>query len=190
MKFVLPIVLLAIIIGCSTSQPPPETAAEEEFPEQELFGAKISFYTDDRLATLIEAGHVLQYDKQNLIILDSGVVADFFDELGRQRTRIWADSGTATETTRNLNAFGNVVARSDSGEQLETDWLRYDHAQGMIYADGRVKISTPTDTIYGTGFRADKNLRNWTVDRPTGRTLRDRPARTATESSVQDTPLP
>ncbi|MBK6765889.1 MAG: hypothetical protein IPG71_06035 [bacterium] len=39
-----------------------------------------------------------------------------------------------------------------------------------------VKISTPTDTIYGTGFRADKNLKNWTVEQPTGTTLRERPA--------------
>ncbi|MCB9366898.1 MAG: LPS export ABC transporter periplasmic protein LptC [Calditrichaeota bacterium] len=186
MKRVLQALLLFGVLGCSSTPPPPEQPAEEEYPEQELSRAKISFYTNDRLATLIDAGHVLQYEKQNLIILDSGVVADFFDEFGTQRTRIWADSGTASETTRNLNAFGNVVARSDSGEQLETDWLRYENATGMIFAEGKVKISTPTDTIYGTGFRADKNLKNWTVDHPTGRTLRDRPVRTLEEETRPD----
>jgi hypothetical protein len=30
---------------------------------------------------------------------------------------------------------------------------------------GPVKISTPTDTIYGTGFQAlTRGLKNWTVD--------------------------
>lgn len=170
---------LILCFGCSTPSPPPQTPAEEVYPEQELFGARISFYTEDRLATLIDAGRVLQFEKQNLIILDSGIVADFFDEQGNQRTRIWADSGTASETSRNLNAFGHVVAVSDSGERLETDVLRYDHAQGLIFADGPVKISTPTDTIYGTGFRADKNLRNWTVLDPSGVTLRDRPSKSS-----------
>ncbi len=75
-----------------------------------------------------------------------------------------------------------MVALSDSGEQLETEILRYDHAKGMIFADGNVKISTPTDTIYGTGFKADKNLKNWTVEQPTGRTLRERPT-----SAIPDT---
>lgn len=184
MKFVWAVVWLIIVVGCSTTAPPPETPVEEEYPEQEMFNARISFYSEDRLATLIEAGHVLQYEKQNLIILDSGIVADFFDEEGRKRTRIWADSGTASENTRNLNAYGHVVALSDSGEQLETEILRYDHAKGMIFADGNVKISTPTDTIYGTGFKADKNLKNWTVEQPTGRTLRERPTSTNPDSMV------
>ncbi len=166
---------LFLSLGCSAPPPPPQTPVEEVFPEQELFGAKISFYSEDRLATVIDAGRVLQFEKQNLIILDSGIVADFYDEFGNQRTRIWADSGTASEASRNLNAYGNVVAVSDSGERLETNILRYDNAQGLIYADGPVKISTPTDTIFGTGFRADKNLKNWTVLDPSGRTLRDRP---------------
>ncbi len=170
---------LFLSYGCSTTPPPPQTPVEEVFPEQELFGAKISFYTEDRLATVIDAGRVLQYEKQNLIILDSGIVADFYDEFGNQRTRIWADSGTASEASRNLNAYGNVIAVSDSGERLETNILRYDNAQGLIYADGPVKISTPTDTIYGTGFRADKNMKNWTVLDPSGRTLRDRPTKSA-----------
>jgi hypothetical protein len=66
--------------GCSAPPPPPDTPAEEVFPEQELFRAKISFYSEDHLATVIDAGHVLQFEKQSLIILDSGIVADFFDD--------------------------------------------------------------------------------------------------------------
>ncbi len=77
MKLVWVMVWLIIVVGCSKTEAPPQTPVEEEYPEQEMFTAKISFYTEDRLATLIEAGHVLQYEKQNLIILDSGIVADF-----------------------------------------------------------------------------------------------------------------
>jgi len=177
--------LLYLMAGCSTPPAPPETPAETEYPEQELFTARISFYTDDRLATVIDAGRVIQFEKQNVIILDSGIVADFFDENGMHRTRIWADSGTASETSRNLNAFGHVVAVSDSGERLETDILKYDHSRGLIFADGPVKIATTTDTIYGTGFRADRNLKNWTVLDPSGVTARERPTRpVATDSTT------
>lgn len=185
MRLVFAVAWLALVLGCSKTAEPPQTAAEQEYPEQEMFGARISFYTEDRLATVIEAGRVIQYEKQNLIILDSGIVADFFDEYGTPRTRIWADSGTAHENTRNLNAYGHVVARSDSGEQLETEILRYDNTRGLILADGPVKISTPTDTIYGLGFRADKNLKNWKVDQPTGTTLRERPGATTPADTVR-----
>ncbi|MBK6765890.1 MAG: hypothetical protein IPG71_06040 [bacterium] len=97
MKFLFAVAWIALTIGCSKTAAPPQSAAELEYPEQEMFGARISFYTEDRLATVIEAGQVIQYEKQNLIILDSGIVADFFDEFGTMRTRIWADSGTAQE---------------------------------------------------------------------------------------------
>jgi hypothetical protein len=131
-KLAFSLALAAVLYSCSTQAPLPATDAVTEYPEQEMFDARISFFTDDRLATVIDAGRVIQYEKQNLIILDSGIVADFLDETGRKRTRIWADSGTASEASRNLNAFGHVVAVSDSGERLETDILRYDHASKMI----------------------------------------------------------
>ena len=186
MKLAFALALAALLYSCSTQTPLPATEAVTEYPEQELFGAQISFFTEDRLATVIDAGRVLQYEKQNLIILDSGIVADFFDEAGRKRTRIWADSGTASEATRNLNAFGHVIAVSDSGERLETEILRYDHSIKMIRADGPVKISTPTDTIYGTGFIADRNLKNWTIEQPEGRTFRDRPSHAQPDSTQSD----
>jgi len=84
--------------------------------------------------------------------------------------------------------MGNVVAKSDSGQMLETSQLRWDNKTRHVRSDVRVKLSTPTDTIYGIGFLADEHLRNWRIDRPQGLTFREREPRSR-EDSIGNSPL-
>jgi LPS export ABC transporter protein LptC len=166
--------LLFILSGCTRlSPPPPEGPPVEEFPEQELYDAEIKFFSNDRLQTVLTAGRVRKFQQRHVILLDSGVIVNFFDETGKHTTTLWADSGTANETTKAMEARGHVVAVSDSGERLETSVLRWDDKTRRVATDAAVKISTPTDTLYGIGFRSDQNLRNWTIDKPQGVTFRD-----------------
>jgi LPS export ABC transporter protein LptC len=176
MRFLLLAAALTVVmfIGCTElSQPSPETEETAELPEQELYEATITFYKEDMLSTILKAGRIRKYQKSQTVMMDSGIVVDFYNELGAHATTLWADSGNANERTQHLIASGHVVAVSDSGERLETSVLRWDPITRRIISDAAVKISTPSDTIYGTGFVSDQNLKNWTIERPEGVTFRD-----------------
>jgi LPS export ABC transporter protein LptC len=188
------LLLAAILLfGCSPLREPPSDPAEsEELPEQELFDATITFYQQDKLSTVLKAGRIRKYEKKYTVLMDSGIVCDFYDENGEHTMTLWADSGRANERTRNMIATGNVVAVSDSGQQLESSVLRWDQATRRIICDAPVKISSPTDTLYGTSFVSDQHLKNWTLERPEGITFRERPPTVegpdsvAVDSSVTD----
>jgi LPS export ABC transporter protein LptC len=190
MRFLLFAAAIAIVTfsGCTKlQQPAPDLGESVELPEQELYNATITFYKDDKLSTILKAGQIRKYQQKQTVMMDSGIVVDFFDEFGRHATTLWADSGNANERTQNLFASGHVVAISDSGERLETSVLRWDPVTRRIISDAAVKISTPTDTIYGSGFVSDQNLKNWTIERPEGITFRDLSKESFGTSSLVDT---
>lgn len=178
MNRLLCIVALVSFCGCArigetTSQPP----ADGERPQQELFDATIKFYDKDRISAVLQAGRIRKFERTSQVLLDSGVVMDFFGEDGRHTSTLWADSGRTDELRKDMVAMGNVIARSDSGDMLETNELRWDNKSRQVRSNVDVKLSTRTDTIYGTGFVSDEHLRNWHVDNPVGSSYRERERR-------------
>ncbi|RQV95773.1 LPS export ABC transporter periplasmic protein LptC [bacterium] len=180
----------ALIASCAELQQPPSDPAESvELPEQELYDATITFYQEDKLSSILQAGRIRKFEKKQTILMDSGIIVDFFDENGRHATSLWADSGRADERTRDLLASGHVIAISDSGQRLESSVLRWDQKTRRIISDAPVKIATLTDTIYGSGFVSDQHLKNWTIERPEGKTFRERP-RTVLSPASPDPSIP
>jgi LPS export ABC transporter protein LptC len=181
------IAAISLMTGCTKLEQPPSDPTESvELPEQELYDATITFYQEDKLSSILKAGRIRKYEEKQTILMDSGIVVDFYDENGKHSTTLWADSGNANERTRNLFASGHVIAVSDSGERLESSVLRWDQATRRIISDAPVKIATLTDTIYGSGFVSDQHLKNWTIERPEGVTFRERPKDVFEQSSSAD----
>jgi len=184
------LVALALLCGCARiSESPDQPPADGERPQQELFDATIKFYDKDRISAVLQAGRIRKFERTSQVLLDSGVVMDFFGEDGRHTSTLWADSGRTDELRKDMVAMGNVIARSDSGDRLETHELRWDNKSRQVRSNVNVKLSTRTDTIYGTGFVSDEHLRNWHVDDPVGSSYRERErrARPNAEFTLPDT---
>ena len=161
-------------VGCTQiSSPPAGEPSPGEMPEQELFHSTIHFYQDDKLTGTLQAGRIRKYIKRSTVLLDSGVVMEFYDDQGKRTTVLTSDSGRADETRRDMIATGHVVARSDSGQTLESEQLRWENRTRKIVSDVNVKLTTQTDTIYGEGFVSDEHLKNWQITHPTGKTFRE-----------------
>ena len=171
--------IMLSVAGCQEiSGPRGEDPEPGERPEQELFDATIHFYQDDRLSGTLQAGRIRKYTKRATVLLDSGVVMEFFNQQGQRTTVLTSDSGRVNETKRDMVATGHVVARSDSGQVLETEELKWDNRLRKIISDVNVTLTTETDTIYGVGFTADEHLQNWQIRQPTGKTFREFERRT------------
>ncbi|MBU0507559.1 LPS export ABC transporter periplasmic protein LptC [bacterium] len=172
-----------LLAGCTQlTEPAKETTPGANLPQQELYEATITFYQNDRISGVLKAGRIRKFERTSLVLLDSGVVMDFFNEQGLHTSTLWADSGRTDEVRKDMVAMGNVIAQSDSGEMLETTELRWDNTSRQVRSNVRVKLSTPTDTLYGIGFVSDEHLRNWRIDRPYGLTFREQERRIARDS--------
>jgi len=191
---VLAVVLLGVLAGCTKiSGPPTGEVSKTEIPQQEFYDATITFYQGDKINGVLQAGRIRKFEKSATILLDSNVVMDFYNEQGEHTTKLWADSARTDESRKDMIAMGHVIAKSDSGQTLHTDELRWDNRSRQIRSVSRVRLETPTDTINGIGFVSDEHLKNWQITQPTGLTFRDLSKsvpRDSSRSARTDTALP
>ena len=65
------------------------------------------------------------------------------------------------------SAFGNVVVQNViKQETMETDTVYWDRAEGEIYTDCYVRMSSPDGFMQGYGMRSDERARNSIILRP------------------------
>jgi hypothetical protein len=63
----------------------------------------------------------------------------------------------------------NVLVVNAKGEQLKSDEIIWDENQHRFYSNKLVILTHPNGTtLYGTGFWADENLKNYNIDQATG----------------------
>jgi LPS export ABC transporter protein LptC len=187
-RTVLAAACLLFLAGCTKiSAPPTGDPAKTEAPQQEFYGATITFYQGDKPNGILQAGRIRKFEKSATILLDSGVVMDVYNEQGQHTTKLWADSARTDENRKDMIAMGHVIAKSDSGETLLSDQLRWDNRTRHIRSDTQVKLMTKTDTINGVGFDSDEHLKNWRILQPTGRTFRDLSKAVPRDTTQRDT---
>lgn len=161
---------LLLISACRKEKPSaPLEGQKVEIPDQEGWNSRVHATKNGRPEAIVEYGHMKRFSNRKKVFFDEGVAVDFYDLNGRKRSRLDADSGEMNEATNDITAFGHVVVVSDTGITVYSERLGYRQATGKIYSDADVVlISTRGDTLYGTGFESDTQLRNWRIKKPSG----------------------
>jgi LPS export ABC transporter protein LptC len=62
-----------------------------------------------------------------------------------------------------VEAKKNVVVINEKNEKLNTEHLIWNEKTKKIYSDEFVKITTPDEIIYGTGFEADQDFSRYKI---------------------------
>ncbi len=164
-------VVFAGVMSCHKEKPETDEllGEEKEAPDQEGWNSKVTATRNGRLEAVVEYGHMARYSKQKRVFFDEGVAVDFYDAYGRPRSRVTASTGELYEATNDIIAIGHVVVHSDTGVTVWTERLGYRQASGKIYSEVDVMLVTDKgDTLYGTGFESDTQLRQWEIKRPRG----------------------
>lgn len=176
MKITLQIFFLVLIsfvyfTGCSDRSVKPKVVQlkTRELPDQESWNSKIVFSDSGIVKAILRAGHIAVYSSRNETILDGGISVDFYDREGFHTSVLTAERGKVDDVTQDLYAYGNVVARSDSGVVLKTEELRWINSRRKIVTDKYVEIISPTEEIYGYGLESDQSLKDYVIFKVSGR---------------------
>ena len=159
--------------GCSSPTSAGTGETSEGRPDQESWEVTISMTDAGLQRAIVQAGHLEKFNDRLYILLDQKVEVDFFDMEEKHTSRLTSQLAEVDEKSDFMRAIQNVVVKSDSGVTLFTDTLSWDHAQGTIYTDDSVMITTEKqDTLYGIGFESDVQMEHWKILRPSGVTNR------------------
>ncbi len=142
-------------------------------PDQESWGVTILLTNEGVMRAKIKSGHLEKFNEREFVLLDSNIIADFFDKNEKHTSRLTSLSAEINEGSNNMKAFGQVIAVSDSGISLYTDTLIWNSKEEKMTTDDPIMLTTELqDTIYGIGFESDSNLKNWKILQPSGVTNR------------------
>jgi LPS export ABC transporter protein LptC len=172
----LSVLLLALTAGPACTQKGdggPAANSPERFPIQEGWNSKIIISRAGLTQAVVRYGHMIKYEKTDVILFDQGIDVDFFDEQGMHSSHLISDRGEYNEKTEDVTGMGSVHVLSDSGMTLDTEMLHWDNARGRIYSDSLVIMTTADqDTLYGFGFESNADLTRRVIRRPWGKTKR------------------
>jgi len=163
-------IIALAVIGCEEKVKPSVLSGVSgmQLPSQESWNSTITFSDSGTVKAIVQAGHIYAYDNSTVTHLDSGVIVDFFDEVGLHTTTLTSRHAVVDEGTNNLEATGNVIVRSDSGTVVYTEKMFWDNKRQLIHSPEFVRIVSPKERLQGTGFESDHNLRNYRIFKVTG----------------------
>jgi LPS export ABC transporter protein LptC len=102
-------------------------------------------------------------------VFPKGFFIDIYDEAGKRKTEIKADSGHFLSEHGLYLMIGDVKVSNFTQQQiLETPILYWDERFREIYTDTVLKITTPKEIINGVGLRAKQDFSQYKIGRPTG----------------------
>ncbi|MCH7866172.1 MAG: LPS export ABC transporter periplasmic protein LptC [Myxococcales bacterium] len=146
------IVLLALALAAATSADPT--------PSLDVEGMTFVASREDGDAVILHAEHA-RFDtkakKAYLLVVDATIPSKSEQSGFTMR----CDSGVVDLESNDFEAIGNVKGQADSGEIFQTDWVRYDHANGILFTESPVLITDGGTTIRGGGFRYDVSERRF-----------------------------
>jgi LPS export ABC transporter protein LptC len=173
------LLLVLFLCGACGEKGVERAAVREErtLPAQETKVRKWVEYRGGRKSWEFRGGDVRFFEEPERVESD-GVVVDFYDGEEKYLSTLTATSGTIDRKTSDMEVKGNVVLENREGTRLETDWMRWDNEDELVYTDAFVTLIREKRRITGYGLRADPGLKNaeilrdvvaFTVEGPGGR---------------------
>jgi LPS export ABC transporter protein LptC len=97
-----------------------------------------------------------------------GVWVDFFDANQQRTSQLTAKYAEYKEMEKIIELRDSIELWNYKNERLETEQLIWNEATSRIYTDKFVKITTPTQTIWGYGFSSNMEFTAWEMDSVSG----------------------
>lgn len=133
---------------------------QERAEEVEILYSKEG-HTKAKLSTK-SFSHV-QNAKPFYIEMRKGLRVEFYDDSLRTSTVLTAKYGKMFEENGNVLVRDSVVVVNSKSEQLQTEELVWNEKAQKFYTEKFVKISTPTQVIYGDGLESNQTFTEYQI---------------------------
>ena len=167
-----PAILLFGLVVCSFSCHSVEQLDSEEssaeIVENEIWEPLVILTRGEKKMIRAKSKKLFKNNNESALLVGN-VEIDFFNDMGKHISMLYADSARIDERNNDLKANGNVYVVSDSGYTLSTQQIIWDNSYEMILAEDSIMFTTTEgDTLYGVGFESDSDLEEWRIFKPFG----------------------
>lgn len=176
--FFLSLLLTAALSACSELSHDQAAKVDEALSDSltsttESWGVDMDIVEDGFKKMHLTGSYAATYTTQdsNSTRIKGPVNIQLYDTTGTITT--WARSNRAIYNADEaiFELFGNVKVRTATNRHLESEYLKWMQSDDQITTPKFVIITTPTDSIAGTGFEGTTDLTNYTIHEPKGQVL-------------------
>jgi LPS export ABC transporter protein LptC len=127
-------------------------------PSMSAKNIEVIFSENGRLQAKLNSPLLHRYEGDKPYLeFPQGFRIEMYDSLRRPATTITGKYGKQDQSTRVMEAKGNVVVRNElEKKQLDTEHLTWDENRQLIFSDVAVKITTPDKVLFGSGIKANE----------------------------------
>lgn len=158
-------------------QLPDLQAVRAQEPRSELYDFEYLFTEMGKPKALLKAPYARDFyrleNQETEIHLPNGMEITFFDSSGAESSRMTARQGTLFQNKGFAEAVGQVVWTNQKQERLETERLRWFRQLNQVSTPEFVKITTPTDVLFGDSLVANLNFSTYRIFKIRGQFMLD-----------------
>ncbi len=130
---------------------------------------EIHYSVQGNLKAKITAPEVINHESEDAYSeFPKGVKLYSFDEALKTTSQLTANYGIFYPKKEEMLVRDNVVIVNTKGEMLNTEELTWKRKEEKIYSDKFVRITTPEEIIYGTGFEAKQDFSDYIIKNISG----------------------
>lgn len=142
-----------------------------ERPTQKSKDIVILYSDSTRLQAVLKAREMVSYEKDQkdpFIFFPDSVKIIFYNEQQIPASTLTANQAVYFMKSQKAYLKYNVHFVNDKHENLYTESIEWNQNTGKITSDKTVKITTPTQIIYGNGIECEEDFSNYTIRNITG----------------------
>lgn len=101
------------------------------------------------------------------------VAIQVFDSTGAITTEVQSERAVYLPEEAIFELYGGVVVETANNRELQSEYLEWHQDDNIISTPKFVIITTPSDSLAGTGFEGTTDLVDFTIKEPTGKVTID-----------------
>jgi len=152
--------LVLLLAGCGDRRSIGPSGQAGELPDQVVEDFAFTGTNSGVVEWKLYAQRAEIFEVRNTTIV-RGLRVDFFDEAGKQSSRLTAREGEMNDISGDMLARGNVVMQNSDGARMSTQSMRFLNRQQKIVSDELVRVERGGDVLSGIGFESDPDLKHY-----------------------------
>lgn len=146
------------------------TQGKEDLPLQTIFNSVTQYTDSGRITFTISAGRIDRYTgEEGHDDFSEGIEVINYARDGSVASRITAQKAQHFSSENIMIAKDDVELENSEGKKLNTEELTWNEQEHRIFTDKFVKITTPTEILFGDGLDAKEDFSRYEIKNIKGR---------------------
>ncbi len=139
----------------------------------ETWNLDMQIIEDGQKKVRLQGSYAASYnnDEVNETRIRGPITIHVFDSTAAIKTWVDSDSAIYRAEDSQFELFGDVRVRTRDKNHLESEYLKWNEADNKISTPQFVIVTSPEDSIAGTGFTGTTDLKNYVIREPSGESV-------------------